>query len=139
MGSPSKCRASGMPAGAPAESRPEGEDEPGGGFTARASTGWAWAIRSAVQYSSSAETERKGEGEAGGREARGADAEGNGVACGGDAAGGRGKEGEAEGETGIETVGVGVPEAIAAGLASTTVVMPRASVVNHLDLKELTS
>ncbi|GGS40724.1 hypothetical protein GCM10010205_82440 [Streptomyces nojiriensis] len=61
------------------------------------------------------------------------------MACGGDAAGGRGKEGDAEGEAGIEAVGAGVPEAIAAGLASTTVVMLRASVVNHLDLKELTS
>ncbi|GHI68908.1 hypothetical protein Snoj_28260 [Streptomyces nojiriensis] len=139
MGSPSKCRAVGVPAGAPAESRAEGEDEPGDGFTARASTGWAWAIRSAVQYSSSGATEREGEGEASGRVARGGDVEGNGVACGGDAAGGRGKEGDAEGEAGIEAVGAGVPEAIAAGLASTTVVMLRASVVNHLDLKELTS
>lgn len=58
---------------------------------------------------------------------------------GGDAVGGRGKEGEAEGESSIEEVGVGVPEAIAAGLASTTVVMLRASVVNQSDLRELTS
>ncbi|MER6199960.1 hypothetical protein ABT234_21640 [Streptomyces sp. NPDC001586] len=117
-----------------------GEEEPGAGFAPGAApTGLAWDIRSAVQYSSSAETEREGEGEVEARAARGGDVEGNAVVCGGDAAGDLDAEGEADVEAGIEAVGVGVPAAMAVGPASKRVVTLRASVVNHLDLKELTS
>ncbi|OKK16276.1 hypothetical protein AMK16_26855 [Streptomyces sp. CB00455] len=119
-----------------------------------ASMGLAWAIRSAVQYCSSAveageaggdlgvDAEGEGGADTGGAAGRGsceAEAEGEGVE--------RGKpegllgvedEAEGEGEGSLVPTGEGAADAArAAGAVSSTVLAPSASAVNHFDLNDL--
>ncbi len=143
MGSPSKWTAVGVPAGAAAMPLAAGEEEPGAGFAPGAvPTGLAWAIRSAVQYSVSADSAEAGvvgaDGETedcAGRGGDGAGAGGAGVVpdAGGvvadrDAGGGEAGEEAA----GTEAAGDGLPAAVAVGPVSKTALTARASGVNHL-------